>query len=142
MREPMDIDLDQIASLPQELRERTHKALLLALSAVESVAVEEAPHATGNLADAITVRAGEREGEVYVSAAAPYAVYVHQGTGLYGPLKQAIKPVRARALHFQAGGREVFARQVKGQRPNPFMDRAAERARPVVEQLFERVVTP
>lgn len=51
-----------------------------------------------------------------------YAAYVHIGTGIYGPEGRPIRPVRARVLTWQPrGGPRQFAREVKGQRPNPFL---------------------
>lgn len=63
-----------------------------------------------------------------------YARFVHDGTGLYGPRRKMITPKKGRYMVFTvrgggsggrittgAGGRVVFARQVRGQTPNPFL---------------------
>ncbi len=52
-----------------------------------------------------------------------YARYVHDGTGLYGPKGQWIYPKRARFLRFQPKGSAgyVYARRVRGMRPNNFL---------------------
>lgn len=59
-----------------------------------------------------------------------YARWVHDGTGLYGPRHQVIKPKRAKALvwrsqlHGQKSGKfrgYVVVKSVKGMRPNPFL---------------------
>lgn len=50
-----------------------------------------------------------------------YAKYVEVGTGLYGPRKKKITPRTAQALKFTVGGKTVFAKSVKGQRPQPFL---------------------
>ena len=54
----------------------------------------------------------------------PAVGYVINGTGLYGPNGQRIRPVRAKALRFVLNGRVVFAKSVSGQKPNDFMNRA------------------
>jgi hypothetical protein len=62
-----------------------------------------------------------------------YARWVHNGTGIYGPRHRPIKPKRAKALRFK--GRRfgksgwVYARQVKGMKPNPFLEDALIAAR-------------
>lgn len=65
-----------------------------------------------------------------------YALYVHQGTGIYGPRKTPIRPVRARFLRWpvknQSGvgrrryrrgatERYAYAKQVKGSPARPFL---------------------
>jgi hypothetical protein len=52
-----------------------------------------------------------------------YALWVHDGTGIYGPHHQVIKPKTAKALRWQGGnvGEFVFAKHVKGMPPNPFL---------------------
>ena len=81
-----------------------------------SIAVALVPRADG-----IAVRIGTG---VY------YALYVHDGTGLYGPKHKLIYPRTARVLVFKSkvyGAKKgkyagkVFARFVRGMRPNPFL---------------------
>lgn len=51
-----------------------------------------------------------------------YAALVHNGTGLYGPHHQLIKPRDAKALRWRGGqGEFIFAKSVKGMPPNPFL---------------------
>ena len=57
-----------------------------------------------------------------IIAAQPYAAYIHEGTGIYGPKGQMIRPVHAKALHWiGAGGEDIFAKSVKGIKPNRFL---------------------
>lgn len=128
-------DLSEILSLPADFQRARKRAVGFALSAIEAEAVREAPHRTGNLANAITHNRTPSGGEVFVSGNAAYAVYVHQGTGLFGPRRERIRPTKKKAL-FWAGAAHP-APSVRGQRPNPFMDRAADRARPEVDRIFE-----
>lgn len=56
------------------------------------------------------------------------ALMIHEGTGVYGNgkgINAPIRPVRAKVLSWVAkDGRRVFAREVKGQRANPYLLRA------------------
>ncbi len=76
------------------------------------------PHATGNLVNAITVEQAQGGGQVFVSGAAPYGVYVHEGTGIWGPNKKRIRPVNKKALFWPGAAHPVAS--VAGQKPNPF----------------------
>jgi len=83
---------------------------------------------TGELAQrrlGSTVRGygGEAQGEVYTTG---YGVYVHEGTGIYGPTGRpyTITAVNAKALMIPVGGGEVIFRKkvtIKGMRPRPFI---------------------
>jgi hypothetical protein len=83
-----------------------------------------APKRTGELAASIYSKVNiDGTGEVGVRAR--HARWVQQGTGIYGPHHTPIVPVRSRFLRFQgSSGRMVYARSVRGQRPNDFLSRA------------------
>lgn len=89
-----------------------------------------------SLQSSVTVEAGPRViGRVGTDV--EYGVYVHFGTGLYGPKRQLIRPVTAKAMTWiprtkgqgaKRGGRKtkrdttrVFARYTRGMHPNPFL---------------------
>lgn len=56
-----------------------------------------------------------------------YAKWVHEGTGIYGPHRSPIVPVRAQFLRFALpSGKIVYARSVRGVPPFPFMSLALE----------------
>jgi hypothetical protein len=63
---------------------------------------------------------------ISVSDRPRYAKWVHDGTGIYGPRKQRITPVKAKFMTFDAYGQSWRLSSVKGQRPNPFLLRAYE----------------
>lgn len=73
-----------------------------------------------------------------------YALWVHEGTGIYGPRKTPITPVRKKLLawpvknqsgagrrRFRGGStaRYAFAKQVAGVKPRPFLRNALDAAR-------------
>lgn len=62
-----------------------------------------------------------------------YAIWVHDGTGLYGPRHAWIKPRQAKFLVFKSakygakkgkGKGKVFVKRVRGIQPNPFLKAA------------------
>lgn len=88
---------------------------------------------TGRLRASITTQLVTIRGwpAVRVGTNVSYAVYVHEGTGIYGPRGVPIRPVRARMLRFVPRGqtKPVYARQVRGMVPNRFLKNALHAAR-------------
>lgn len=79
---------------------------------------------TGKLSASIKVVRTTEDGAVAfrVGSDLPYAGFVHNGTGIYGPRGLPIKPTHAKALRWKGpGGEAIFAKQVKGIKPNPFL---------------------
>ncbi|MCF8044085.1 MAG: HK97 gp10 family phage protein [Desulfarculaceae bacterium] len=132
------VDLSDVLTLPSDFEARVQRGTLFALQLLESYAVEEAPHATGNLVNAITIKRNEDGGTVFVTNDAPYAKYVHQGTGIWGPHKKRIYPKNKKALFWPGAAHPV--RSVAGQKPNPFLDRAADLAAPEIEDFLTEVL--
>jgi hypothetical protein len=82
---------------------------------------------TGNLKTDIETRFMSRAGMpvVQVGVDTEYGAYVHTGTGIYGPRRQRIVPKRGKYLVFRGrDGRLVFAKSVRGMRPNQYLTRA------------------
>lgn len=66
-----------------------------------------------------------------VGSLVDYALYHHDGTGIYGPTGRPITPRNGQFLVFPGkGGGMVFAKQVRGSRPNPFLVLALEEVVP------------
>jgi hypothetical protein len=103
---------------------------------VQNKARRLAPVDRGRLRGSITteVRGSGRGLEVRVGSNLDYAVYVHEGTGIYAG-RGYIYPRRGRYLRWRArggggGGREyVYARRVRGVRGRPFLKDALDAAR-------------
>lgn len=116
------------------LRERANR--------VRNEAVRRCPVDTGALAGSITVEVGTTADGTPVARVGsnlPYALYVHEGTGIYGPTGQRIRPRNASVLRWPVtnnsgrgrrrykGGktaRFAFAKSVKGSPPRPFLAEA------------------
>jgi len=62
-----------------------------------------------------------------------YALYVHDGTGLYGPKHSLIYPRKKKVLRWKASygkkGGYAYARYTRGMRPNPFLKNALSAAK-------------
>lgn len=88
---------------------------------------------TGRLRASISTQVVFRSGEpaVIVGTNVKYARWVHDGTGLYGPRQAVIRPRRGKFLRFKPKGAHkfVYARKVRGMRPNPFLRNALPAAR-------------
>ncbi len=115
---------DLFARLGDDIEAGRSAGMTNLVGALESAAVKEAPVKTSNLVNAIAseVSGDGMTGTVRVTDNAPYAIYVHEGTGIYGPLGEPILPKEKKALYWPGAAHPV--KSVKGQKPNPFMDRA------------------
>lgn len=74
---------------------------------------------------------------VYVAHGSKVGAYHETGTGIYGPKKRPIVPVKAKVLHFKINGKDVFAKSIKGIKKNPVLMNAAQAKRPKVEQAIK-----
>lgn len=98
-----------------------------------NIARVEAPKDKGLLAasihDEVHVLGLLIHGRVY--SRLPYVIYQHEGTGVYAG-RGPIRPKRANYLKFKPKGSNkfVYAKQVKGVPPNPFLLRALVAASP------------
>lgn len=82
---------------------------------------------------------GDRLGPTKENYAA-YPYYVHEGTGIYGIFHRPIRPVRSRFMRFVGRTGLVFARTVRGQRPQPYVAEAFADVIVFVEQRIDRMV--
>jgi HK97 gp10 family phage protein len=107
------------------------------------------PKTTGNMAHGTTVslEGGGADTKGIVKATAPYAVYVHEGTGIYGPLHRAIVAAPGHAFLIPVAGAVeipgkpgfIFRTRIAGMKPNPFFKRAAEAVIPRVPEIARGV---
>lgn len=79
---------------------------------------------------------------IYAAHGSEVGAYHETGTGIYGPKKRPIVPVKAKALHFKMNGKDVFVRSVKGIKKNPVLMNAAEAKRPEIEQAIKEYWSP
>lgn len=110
---------------PRTLTEAMQRSVLI----VEGNAKREAPVKTGNLRRTITSRVEQGGRRGVVGTNAPYARPVHDGSRPH-----IIQAKRARALFWKGAKHPVRVVHHPGNRPNPFMRRAADTSRGPVER--------
>ena len=116
-------------------------AIKTSIHIIRPMMVKEAPHSEGKLRKNIYARQVGLTGRVGPDLmVTPYAKWVHSGTGIYAG-RGRIHPRKAKVLAFKIGGKMVFAKSVKGQRPNPFVERTASKMTPVVQRIFNKTLT-
>lgn len=96
---------------------------------VQAAAKRGCPVDQGRLRSSITVRL--LPDRVVIGSNVSYAIYVHEGTGIYGHKGRPIRPVNGRYLVWTPRGatKPVFAREVRGMPGRPFLRLALVAAR-------------
>lgn len=123
---------------------------------VRNAGRKRAPIDEGTLRNSIEYVVDVRGNKTHVTIGSPlpYARYIHEGTGIYGPKGTPIVPLRAKsptgrpaALKFKPSGAGLgvslppsargwmFAASVKGIRPNPFLIEALRDVMGQIERL-------
>ena len=115
-----------IQSAAQDLRIRANRVL--------NAARRAAPVDTGTLRASLhTEFSALPDGSpvARIGTNVPYAIFVHEGTGIYGPSGTPITPKNGQYLRFTPRGasRPVYARSVRGVRGRPFLAQALDAAR-------------
>lgn len=99
----------------------------------------EAPTDHGKLAGDWTVEAvNDTDWRIYTNT--EYAPWVHDGTGIYGPRGTPIVPRSSPCLVFEWQGQVWRLRSVKGQKPNPYADRAIVLAESRTEEFINMAI--
>ncbi len=145
MSEPIRIKLkglDKLQRLMETAPARTRAALLKArlrsAFLIQRAAKEEAPVDKGPLRASINIR--HLSDAAIIAPGTNYALAVHEGTGIYGPKKTPIRPKNGKVLAWRSGSGWIFARSIKGQKPNRFMARAAKAVTPAVQREFDHAI--
>jgi phage gpG-like protein len=96
------------------------------------------PFATGQLRKSLTSQVLS-DTEAVVGTNLFYARFVHDGTGLYGPMRRKIGPKTKKALYWKGAAHPV--KSVKGMPARPFLAQAAEEmARRPLPPLIRKTV--
>ena len=137
------IDPKQIEKIMKIPKEASKKAFYYLVIEVWAGMREEPPLDHGRLRGSWQM---EKNNAYYykLTSGVEYAPWVAYGTGIYGPIGQTIhiEPTTKRCLHFMWQGMEIFAKSVnvKGQRPNPFHERAIKRGEDRVDEFIRRAL--
>lgn len=137
----IEIDESALDRLLRSPEGEVGQAVRRVVIATRNLAVAKAPVDEGPLRASLRTEFdfGSRYVKGWVYSDLEYALYVHEGTGIYGPKGQPIVPKRGKYLVFESRnarttargrGAKVFARQVKGQRPQRFLLEALRQASP------------
>lgn len=116
---------------PQTVERELGRTLTSTAYRAEGVAKRKAPVDTGTLRGSINTEPARREGRDLVARVKTtnrYARYQEEGTGIYGPRRQMIRPKTGRLLAWKRNGRWHFARQVRGVKPKRFFKQARDEA--------------
>jgi len=117
--------IDEAArKLSGDVRGARRAGMINLVTKVESVARKNAPVKRSNLANSGSSEVDPDGSKGTVTFSAPYAEYVHEGTGLYGPHRTKIVPKTAKALYWPGAVHPV--RAVRGMKGRPFLLRAAQ----------------
>jgi HK97 gp10 family phage protein len=120
--------IPDIKKLAQDLKgdyDGARRAGMINLVAtLEARAVKNAKVKTGNMARSRTTSVSEDGNKGSLSFTAPYAIFVHEGTGLFGIYHRRIKPTTKKAL-FWPGARHPV-NSTAGMKGDPFVTRAAD----------------
>ncbi len=116
-------DQEAITELANRMAAASDKALGYLAKDVWAGMGKEAPTDQGKLASSFAL---SKEGMLRykIKSGTMYALFVHEGTGIYGPVGSPIRPKNAPRLRFTWKGRNWALKSVKGQKPNPYADRA------------------
>ena len=106
-----------------------HRGARTVGTAVQAAATQLAPVDTGRLRQSgdTEVITKQDAAVARVAFSARHALWVHEGTGIYGPRRTPIVPRRARVLSWRdRRGGWRYARSVKGIRPRRFLTRGTQ----------------
>lgn len=132
-------DREAIEALSTQMAMASDKALGYIAQDVWGGIKKEAPKDHGRMAGSFTL---ERESSYRhkIRAGVEYALFVHEGTGIYGPNRSPILPKNASRLVFSWKGQMWHLRSVKGQEANPFADRAMTATEARVPEFISRAL--
>ena len=99
--------------------------MLNLVATLEALAVKDAPKRTSNLARTRTSDVSDDGARGIIRFTAPYAGFVHEGTGLFGPRHRRITPTGKRALFWPGAKHPV--KSTAGMKGRPWVRKAADK---------------
>lgn len=98
--------------------------MLRLVEVLEAQAETKIPVQSSTLVNSLTSTVSDSGDRGEIRVTAPYAEYVHEGTGLFGPFKRRIVPKTKKALFWPGATHPV--KSVAGMRARPFFTWAIE----------------
>lgn len=135
----------RFADAPSLVSKSISAALEKAAIQTQSTVMMEVPVKTGVLRKSIRYEVNGNQAIIYVDPAIKYAGSVEHGSGVFGEKGTPIEPLNKKVMATKAnpgwgsankGGYFVIGTFQRGQEPNPFMERSAVTAKPIVMMTF------
>ncbi len=138
----LDLDDRDFRRLPARVEKKAEKAVKQTTLLIEAAAVRKAPRKTGNLQNSGTSGFSGSGFNIVgeVKFTAKYAIFVHEGTGIFGPEQREIEifPRGKKALFWPGAAHPVKRVRQKGIRGRPFLKAAFEEEQPkLAKRIFE-----
>lgn len=129
------MDQEQIKKIMAIPREASKRAFLYLMTEIWAGLREEPPIDHGRLRGSWQM---EKLNDYWYKliSGVEYGPWVAYGTGIYGPRGVRITPITKKALSFMWKGMRVTVKSVKGQKPNPFHERALKRGEDRLDEFI------
>ena len=129
--------VERYEQAPETVLPILQQALNLSEQALGSEKGQNTPYQTGRLITSFVRRPIGELGFAW-GPTVNYALWVEQGTGIYGPRGARIVPVRAKALAWMSGGTQFIRKSTAGMRGREYMEKIMAAATPQLESIFEQ----
>ena len=129
------MDQEQIKKIMAIPKEASKRAFLYLMTEIWAGLREEPPIDHGRLRGSWQMEKLNDYWYKLVSGV-EYGPWVAYGTGIYGPRGVKITPTTKKALSFMWKGMKITVKSVKGQKPNPFHERALKRGEDRLDEFI------
>jgi hypothetical protein len=131
----IEVDLSDLEGLKKDASAASNYALDRYTDNLLNVVKEEMPKKSGQMIS--KVGKWEQDNTTFaIGSDVFYRWWVHDGTGIYGETGQPITPVTAKFLRFEWHGEIIYTKSVRGQKPNPYYDRAIESEKDTISKYI------
>ncbi len=129
-----------ISAYPEKSARNFNDAIKKSLLIIQRAATTRGrmPRDTGALASGWELNVGTLRG--ILKNKMQYAIFVHEGTGIFGPFKRPIVPKTKPFLAWQKDGIWHFAKSVRGMKARPFLQQAVTEKEEEVNKIFNEAL--
>ena len=166
----IDVNSKGVKEAPREFVLHCRKATGQVMELAEQEAKKIAPSdklkgsagGSGGITHSVEMSGSKIIGALSATALNPdsnynYAIAIHEGTGLYGPHNQVIRPKNSKVLVWMKDGSDkptsdegweradkaglvIRAKSTKGQKPNPFLKKGLRNAKKLGQKIFDKEI--
>ncbi|AIF45646.1 HK97 gp10 family phage protein [Virgibacillus sp. SK37] len=137
--EVLGVDEQQFIGIVRNCREAIHKSVNYTAQNTLARVKINAPKDHGRLAGSFQLHKDD-DLTYRVFTKVKYALMVNNGTGEFGPNKRPITPKNGEYLVFNIGSRTIFTKEVKGQKPNPYIDTSIDETKTRLQEFIEKSI--